>query len=152
MILDAPGTDLRTWGWIQHRWRVPLWYVWDALYWHDRYSARRKKLERSQIPLSPVDRDAVTFDDGGDHGNLDGVLAFPGFTPSLRLKALRRGQQDRVLLETAARCNPTAVAALTARLVPSALADAGKPPAKGSWPVDEAPWEAARQELLTMCP
>jgi hypothetical protein len=152
MILDAPGTDLRTWGWIAHRWRVPLWYVWDALYWHDRYSARRKKLERSQIPLSPVDRDAVTFDDGGDHGNLDGVLAFPGFTPSLRLKALRRGQQDRVLLETAARCNPTAVAALTARLVPSALADAGKPPAKGSWPLDEAPWEAARQELLTMCP
>jgi hypothetical protein len=152
MILDAPGTDLRTWGWIAHRWRVPLWYVWDALYWHDRYSARRKKLQRIQIPLSPVDRDAVTFDDGTDHGNLDGVLAFPGLVPSLRLKALRRGQQDRLLLEAAARCNPAAVAALTARLVPTALADAGKPPAAGSWPTDEAPWELARRELLTMCP
>jgi hypothetical protein len=131
---------------------VPVWYVWDALYWHDRYSAPRKKLERIQIPTSPVDRDAVTFDDGTDHGNLDGVLAYPGLVPSLRLKVLRRGQQDRLLLDAAARCNPAAVAALTARLVPTALADAGKPPAAGSWPTDEAPWELARRELLTMCP
>jgi hypothetical protein len=155
MILDTHGVDLRTWGWIAHRWRVPLWYVWDALYWHDRYSARRKKVARASIPISPVDRDAVTFDDGGDHGNLDGVLAFPGVRPSLRLKVLRRGQQDRVLLSLAAACHAAAVDALAAKMVPVALADAPKPPGRGAWPVDEESWETARQALLDIvaaCP
>jgi hypothetical protein len=150
MILDTHAADLRTWGWIAFRWKVPLWYVWDALYWHDRYSARRKGLARAQIPISPIDRDAVTFDDGGDHGNLDGVLAFPGALPSLRLKILRRGQQDWRLLELAAACDPAATDAIAARMVPVALADAGKPPARGAWPVDEVSWERARQELLAV--
>ena len=150
MILDTHAVDPRTWGWIMFRWKVPLWYVWDALYWHDRYSARRKGLARAQIPISPIDRDAVTFDDGSDHGNLDGVLAFPGAVPSLRLKLLRRGQQDRVLLELAAKCDAAATESLAARMVPVALADAAKPPAPGAWPTDEASWETARQELLNV--
>jgi len=149
MILDTEGVALRTWGWIAWRWRVPVWYIWDGLYWHDRYSARRKKVERSAIPQSPFDRDPVTFDDGDDHGNLDGVLAFPGVLPSLRLKALRRGQQDRLLLELVARCNAPMVESLAAAMVPRALADGGgKPPAPGSWPLEEAAWETARQRLL----
>ncbi len=152
MTLDTATPGLRTWGWIAHRWRIPVWYAWDALYWHDRHNRHG-----AALPGRALDRrDAITFDDGDDRGNLDGVLAYPdrrGCRPSLRLEALRRGLQDRALLELAARCDPAATAALAAKLVPTALGDA---PADGppSWPTDEAAWEAARRRLLDLasCP
>jgi hypothetical protein len=152
MILDTDGAALRTWGWIGWRWQVPLWYVWDSAYWRDRYGARR-----SGVPSDHVDpaRDSVTFDDGEDHGNLDGVLAWSderGFVPTLRLAALRRGLQDRALLELLERCAGRAAAeAIAAPMVPTALGDVGgdgfqsRP---GSWPTDEASWEAARFRIL----
>ena len=153
MVLDAGNFDLRTWGWIGWRWSVPLWYVWDALYWHDRHNAKRMGLPRPGRAMSP--RDSVTFDDGGDHGNRDGVLALPGpretpCLPTLRLKALRRGLSDRLLLD-AASCTPAtrAVAArLALRLIPFALGDAasvGLTP-----PVTASAWYAARQQLLDL--
>jgi hypothetical protein len=142
MVLDAEPPGTRTWGWIAYRYRIPVWYVWDALYWHDRHN-RKGQPPRALDPR----RDATSFDDGDDHGNLDGVLALPGCHPTLRLEALRRGYQDRVLLEAAAKCHPDETAALAARMIPRALGDA-----KGvaAWPREEAVWEAARRELLEL--
>jgi hypothetical protein len=144
MILDTDGVALRTWGWIGWRWRVPLWYVWDAAYYRDRHRDRA-------APPTDLDRDPVTFDDGDDRGNLDGVLAYPNGAPSLRLAALRRGMQDRALLDAVEACAGRAAAdAIAGELVPTALGDAGAPGRSrpGSWPTDEAPWEAARGRLL----
>jgi hypothetical protein len=75
------------------------------------------------------------------------VLALPGCQPTLRLAALRRGYQDRALLELASACNKPATDQLAARLVPRALGDAGHKP---SWPSDEAAWEVARRRLLEL--
>jgi hypothetical protein len=153
MTLDADGPALRTWGWIAWRWKVPVWYVWDALYWHDRHDRHGAPLPGKALTLA----DAISFDDGEDHGNLDGVLALPdghgGCQPTLRLATLRRGLQDRALLELASACAADEAAAIAARLVPRALGDADDGDA--SWPSDEAPWEAARQQLLVLaarCP
>jgi hypothetical protein len=155
MVLDAGNADLRTWGWIGWRWNVPLWYVWDALYWHDRHNAKRAGLPRPGRALDPAD--AVTFDDGEDHGNFDGVLALPGpadegvpCLPTLRLKALRRGLQDRQLLE-AASCTADSrrrAAEIAASLVPFALADASS----ASWqrPISPERWAEARSQLLDL--
>jgi len=149
MVLDAETPGPRTWGWIGWRWNIPVWYVWDALYWHDRHNRGPAPLPGR--PLDPA-ADPVSFDDGEDRGNLDGVLALPapgGCRPTLRLAALRRGVQDRALLELAARCAPGATAALAAALVPTALGDA--PQAGGpSWPTDEAAWERARRTLIAL--
>lgn len=144
MVLDAEAPGMRTWGWIAWRWQIPIWYVWDALYWHDRHNLRG-----ATLPGRALDprRDAVSFDDGEDHGNLDGVLVQPGCQPTLRLAALRRGYQDHALLELAAACNRPAAEQVAAQLVPRALGDAGSRP---SWPSDEAPWEAARQKLIEL--
>ena len=141
MVADAEAPGLRTWGWIAWRWNIPVWYVWDALYWHDRHNHRTAALDPA--------RDAVSFDDGDDHGNLDGVLALPGCQPTLRLAALRRGLEDRALLELASKCEPARAAAIAERMVPRALGDArgGSAP---SWPRDEAAWEHARVELLEL--
>ncbi len=155
MVLDAGASDLRTWGWIGWRWQVPLWYIWDVLYWHDRHNAARAGLPRPGRGLSAPD--SVTFDDGEDHGNFDGVLALPGpadngipCLPTLRLKVLRRGLQDRQLLE-AASCSPESAARaaeIAAALVPFALGDAFA----AAWrrPITEAAWSAARAQLLEL--
>jgi len=77
------------------------------------------------------------------------VLVYPGSStqpwPSLRLKALRRGLQDRALLGALLACGARDVVEReTHALIPRAL-DEGKGAA--AWPSDEAPWEAARNRL-----
>src|SRR5205823_5897943 len=74
-VLDAAAPGPRTWGWLAWRWNIPVWYVWDALYWHDRHNRRDAPLPGRALDAAA---DATSFDDGDDHGNLDGVLALPG--------------------------------------------------------------------------
>jgi hypothetical protein len=98
---------------------------------------------------NPLDR-PITFDErrhgGEDFGNGDGLLAYPGPLPSLRLKALRRGLSDRLLLAELAACGKEQLARSVAlRMVPRALGEAS---GAASWPTDEASWERARRELL----
>jgi hypothetical protein len=170
MVVDTESPGLRTWGWIGWRYHIPIWYAWNAVYWHDRHN------HKSEPPRTLDARtDATSFDNGDDHGNLDGVLALPGDwktanepKPSadlhpksatdskpasapchstLRLEALRRGLQDRVLLDLAATCNATEASNLAAKLVSRALGDAST---TAAWPSDEATWEAARRHLLEL--
>jgi hypothetical protein len=94
--------------------------------------------------------DPVTFDErrrgGADWGNSDGVLAYPGPKPSLRLKALRRGLQDRLLLRQLAACGGQRTATRIVRqAVPRAL---GEAQGEISWSLQESGWEKARQEVL----
>nr|HEX4312918.1 hypothetical protein [Kofleriaceae bacterium] len=154
MVVDSPSPSLRTWGWIAARYAIPTWYVWDALYWHDRHNAKRR--HEAGLGRALDRRDAVTFDDGDDHGNLDGVLAYPGdpgdaavpCRPSLRLEALRRGLEDRALIDVAASCHPAETAALVAKVIPVALGDA-PPTGPPEWP-DDAGFAAARLQLLAL--
>jgi hypothetical protein len=148
MVVDTLAPGPRTWGWLQHRYQIPLWYVWDALYWHDRHN--RKGAPKPGRALDHT-RDATSFDNGEDHGNLDGVLAFPGDAtmpclPSVRLASIHRGAQDHALIAAALRCDPSA-ATIVERMIPSALGDVNKGDAP-TWPTDEAAWERARRELI----
>lgn len=145
LIIDSDGTALRTWGWIAARYGIELWYVWEGTYYADRYN--------DGGPTDVLDN-PLTFDQRRKHtthpdfGNGDGVLVYPGPGgpwPSLRLKALRRGLQDRALLRALADCGAGDVADKEARaLVPRAL-DEGVGAA--AWPAADAAWEAARARL-----
>ncbi|HEY3497944.1 MAG TPA: DUF4091 domain-containing protein [Polyangiaceae bacterium] len=141
MILDTDGTALRTWGWIAERYDIELWYAWEGLYFSDRYNRGGE----TDVMLDPI-----TFDErsrgGEDWGNGDGLLVYPGPLPSLRLKALRRGLQDRLLVRKLESCGGGAAAReIVAEMMPRALAAAkGKP----SWSKDEVVWERARAALL----
>jgi hypothetical protein len=90
MVVDADDGTMRSWGWLGFVYDVPLWYVWDALYWRDRHNRGRDRAPTHDLLTS-----SITFDDGEDHGALDGVLVYPGPLPSLRLVQLRRGLLDR---------------------------------------------------------
>jgi len=155
MVLDTPSPGTRTWGWIAYRYNIPVWYVWDALYWHDRHNRKGAPLPGRAF----ANDDAISFDDGEDHGNLDGVLALPGDAatpcrPTLRLAAIRRGMQDRQLIELAAQCKPGDTAKLVEQMVPRALGDIPGKSVAGdgspSWPTDDAAWESARRKLLEL--
>lgn len=142
MIIDTDGAALRSWGWIAHRYDVELWYVWEGLYFTDRYNG-------ATVPTD-LTTAALTFDErrrgGEDWGHGDGLLVYPGPVPTLRLKALRRGLQDRALLRRLAACGGDDRAAAIARtMVPRALAEGegGR-----AWPVSEAAWDEARGAVL----
>jgi hypothetical protein len=141
MVLDTEGAALRTWGWIAERYHVDLWYAWEGLYFSDRYNHG-----------GPTDvmHDAITFDErrkgGTDWGNGDGVLAYPGPLPSLRLKVLRRGLEDRLLLRELESCGGAQVSHdIVRRTIPRALGEARD---RATWPSDEIDWEHARSEIL----
>ncbi|HMJ11562.1 MAG TPA: glycoside hydrolase domain-containing protein [Polyangiaceae bacterium] len=141
MIIDTAGTALRTWGWIAYRYDVELWYAWEGLYFEDRYN--------SGGPTN-VFEDPLTFDErskgGSDFGNGDGLLAYPGPIPSLRLKALRRGLQDRLLLQKLSACGQRSqAAAIAAKVMPRALGEAAS---TKSWSDDEQVFESARSDVL----
>lgn len=149
MVLDAVTPGTRTWGWIAWRWNIPLWYVWDALYWHDRHN--RKGAPLPGTPLVAT-RDPVSFNDGEDHGNFDGVLTLPtadGCARTLRLASIRRGLQDKALLDLASTCDRAAAEKLAEQMVPRALGDAPKDSAR-SWSADESDWERARRQLIEL--
>ena len=141
MIIDTPGTALRTWGWIAFLHDIDLWYAWEGLYFSDRYNGGGP---------TNVFEDPITFDErsagGEDFGNGDGLLAYPGALPSLRLKAMRRGLQDRLLLLKLGECGGDREArTLARRVIPRSLGEASDEP---SWPSEETAWEAARQQLF----
>ena len=141
LILDTDGVALRTWGWIGERYDVPLWHAWEGLYFSDRYNRGGQ---------SDVLRAPLTFDErrrgGTDFGNGDGILAYPGPQPTLRLKALRRGLQDRLLLRELVKCGGADRArSIVHRMVPRAL---GEGRGDASWSVDETVWENARLQVL----
>jgi hypothetical protein len=141
MVLDADGSALRTWGWIAERYHVELWHAWEGLYFSDRYNGGGR---------TDVTHEPITFDErrrgGSDFGNGDGVLVYPGPLPSLRLKVLRRGLQDRLLLEELEALGGVATAReLVRRAIPVALGEAR---AAAAWPTTEVAWERARGQVL----
>jgi hypothetical protein len=151
MVVDAAPLSTRTWGVIGYRWDIDLWYLWDVLYWHDRHNRDRSKDVKGQ-PLGralDASKDARSFQDREDDGNLDGVMAYPekvgGCLPSMRLKQLRRGLFDRALLESS-NCNDVA-GRIAEKLMPVALGDA-KEGAAPAWSSDDAVWAKARMDLL----
>jgi hypothetical protein len=143
MILDTDGSALRTWGWIAERYAIELWYAWEGLYFSDRYN----KGGPTDVMLDPL-----TFDERSrvstDFGNGDGLLAYPGPLSSMRLKALRRGLQDRLLVRELAACGERAEAErIVRRMVPRAL---GEAKGESSWSIEEPVWESARRELFRL--
>jgi hypothetical protein len=152
-LLDAAGVSTRTWGWIAFRYRFDLWFLWQGLYFRDTHNGG---------PPADVYREPITFDqrrrgndEDFDFGNGDGVLFYPPRqkdgrpVPSLRLKMIRRGVQDRLYLLVAEACGHRDKARAIARaLLPRALGEARG--CSTSWPKQGEPWEAARRALLEL--
>lgn len=140
-VVNAPGTELRTWGWIAARYGLTGMLLW-AVNFGD-----------PGLPYALPSADP--FDDR--FGN--GLLFYPGAklptigisaraepVPSMRLKALRAGLQDADLAALGRQAGRGAdVDRVLAATVPRALAE-GR--GRAAWARDPAAWQRARLRLL----
>ena len=158
LVIDAPLTDPRVIGWMAFKAAVPVYFYWHAVHW--RHNHQKKMGERNQN----VWADPVTFDSrrpggGGDLGNGEGVLLYPGTEvlhpeqdrgirgpiASLRLFNLRRGLQDHMYLTLAQKAGHTElVRHVLQEIVPRVFSEAGP---RVSFPENTAPFAKARRRL-----
>jgi hypothetical protein len=155
MVLDVPATDLRANAWIAARYDIDRWFYWECIYWLDNFGRGGRGGELGFDPFEV----AETFHNAhGDFSNHDGILLYPGrqaapgmvdygvaaIFPSVRLKNLRRGIQDAGYVALARAIDPDETSFVVKRMIPSALALAGRRP---SWPERGAAWLDARRDL-----
>jgi len=158
VTIDAPATDFRVQPWLCWLNGVELWFYWESTHWQHNHSGPRAGLDQN------VWTDPVTFTSGDVNVNGDGTLFYPGEDAcfpdqdrgvpgpisSIRMKNLRRGQQDVAYLRLAlARGMTTATRRLAQGLVPRGFsaADAGQP---ASWPADGDAFEEVRAKLARL--
>ena len=106
-ILEGTAVDLRVNGWIKYLFGIDTWFVWHSTHWTHNFQGPKGRLKQR------VFNEPLTFMNWHmDWCNGDGVLFYPGrmphqpeesrginrCLPSIRLKNIRRGQQDYELL------------------------------------------------------
>lgn len=111
VILEAAAVDLRVNAWMKYLFDVDTWFLWHATHWQHNMQGPKGHLHQR------VFSEPLTFSNwGGNFGNGDGVVLYPGrmpfypeedrglsqILPSIRLKNIRRGQQDYEIMRLAA--------------------------------------------------
>jgi hypothetical protein len=156
--IDDVGVSPRVNPWVQHKYKIERWFIWESTYYND-FQGSRGQIDVFENPLNFTNRH-------GDRVNGDGLLIYPGTDlrfpahnygfagplPSIRLKNWRRGIQDvgyLKALEGAGRSD-LVQAALT-KLIPSVLDDRGRQQAV-SWPEDGDVWLEERRKLADALP
>ena len=157
--LDANAVDFRVQPWICRMFGVELWFYWEGTHWQHNHSGPRANKDQD------VWEDPVTFSGGPDlEINGDGTLFYPGQDvkfpdqdrgiagpiSSIRMKNLRRGQQDVAYMELASRAGRRKEAqAIAKKLIPRAFDLAGADE-QVSWPLDGSAWDEARRAIARL--
>jgi len=106
-ILEGSAVDMRVNGWIKYLYDINTWLIWESTHWTHNGQGPKGRLRQR------VFNEPLTFINWHmEWGNGDGILFYPGrmphqleedrglnlAMPSIRLKNIRRGQQDYELL------------------------------------------------------
>lgn len=157
VILEGTAVDLRVNGWIKYLFDINTWFVWQSTHWtHNSQGPKGRLMQR-------VFNEPLTFINGGlNWGNGDGILFYPGrmphqtaesrglnrIIPSIRLKNIRRGQQDYELLWLAEKkAGQEAIRAMARQLVVKAMDEVDMDD-KVYWPQDGNAYDEMRERLL----
>ncbi len=112
VILEAEAVDPRVNAWIKYLYGVDTWFLWEGTHWQHNSQGPKGKLHQR------VFTEPLTFIGWSmNFGNGDGIVFYPGRMPfypeedrgltrilgSVRLKNMRRGQQDYELMWLAER-------------------------------------------------
>lgn len=131
LILEAEAVDLRVNGWIKYLFDINTWFVWHGTHWRHNQNGPKGRLYQ-RIFNEPLTYINSSF----NFGNGDGIMFYPGrmpyqkeedrglniAMPSIKLKNIRRGQQDFELLWLAEqKIGKQKVNELIRRLVPKAM-------------------------------
>ena len=156
-ILEGTAVDFRVNGWIKYLYGINTWFVWHSTHWTHNSQGPKGRLQQR------VFNEPLTFiNEHLEWGNGDGVFFYPGrmphqvtenrglnrFMPSIRLKNIRRGQQDFELLWLAEqKAGSDKIKALARELVVKAM-DEIEMNDKVYWPQNGDAYDVMRDRLL----
>jgi len=108
VILEGAAVDFRVNSWILYKYGINCHFIWHGTHWQHNSQGPKANLHQNvfQNPLSFANFGEYSY------GNGDGILFYPGrmpyypeedrglnsLIPSIRLKNIRRGQQDALIL------------------------------------------------------
>jgi hypothetical protein len=158
-ILEAAAVDPRVNGWIKYLYGIDTWFVWHSTHWTHNSQGPKGRLQQRIFnePLTYINEHL-------EWGNGDGVLFYPGrmpyqseedrglnrFMPSIRLKNIRRGQQDFELLWLAeSKAGSDKIEALARELVVKAMDEVDMND-KVYWPQNGDAYDMMRDRLLNI--
>jgi hypothetical protein len=157
LILEGTAIDLRVNGWIKYLFNINTWFVWESTHWTHNGQGPKGRLQQR------IFNEPLTFmNEHLDWCNGDGVLFYPGrmphqqaesrginrIMPSIRLKNIRRGQQDYELLWLAEKkIGSEKVKTLARELVVKAMDEIDMDD-KVYWPQNGDAYDAMRDRLL----
>ncbi len=157
MILEGAAVDLRVNGWIKYLYGINTWFVWHSTHWTHNSQGPKGRLQQR------IFNEPLTFiNEHLEWGNGDGVIFYPGrmpfqseedrglnrIMPSIRLKNIRRGQQDFELLWLAEnKAGRDKIEALARELVVKAMDEVDMND-KVYWPQNGDAYDGMRDRLL----
>jgi hypothetical protein len=157
VILEGAAVDFRVNSWILYKYDIRTHFIWHGTHWRHNHQGPKGHLHQNifQNPLTFIS-------DGMNFGNGDGIIYYPGrmpiygeedrglnqILPSIRLKNIRRGQQDAGILWMAEqKAGRDHILEIISHVVPRALSEAAMN--------EEVPWsengddyEQVREQLL----
>ena len=159
VILEGAAVDLRVNSWILYKYGIGNHFIWHSTAWKHNGQGPKRGLHQN------VFNNPLTFINSSmEFGNGDGILFYPGrmpyypnedrglnrILPSIRLKNIRRGQQDAVLLGMVEqRIGREKLVTLINRVVPKALSEVSmKDPVPWSERGDD--YDRLRYELMSL--
>ena len=159
VILEGAAVDMRVNSWILYKYGIGNHFIWHSTAWKHNGQGPKRGLHQN------VFNNPLTFiNNSMEYGNGDGILFYPGrmpyypnedrglnrVLPSIRLKNIRRGQQDAALLWMAEqKIGREKLVMLINRVVPKALSEVSmKDPV--SWSERGDDYDRLRYELMTL--
>ncbi len=159
VILEAEAVDFRMNAWAKYIYQVNTWFLWHGNHW--RHNSQGPRAHEHQNVFT----DPVTFISGPNtFGNGDGIVLYPGNEPfysdesrglnkifgSIRLKNIRRGQQDYEIMWLAEqKAGREQVLEIVKKVVPRAFSEVDMDEAV-PWSQRGDDYDAARLELLEL--
>jgi hypothetical protein len=159
VILEGTAVDLRVNSWILYKYDVNTHFIWHGTHWRHNGNGFTKMGLHQNMFQNPN-----TYAGGGSFGNGDGILFYPGrmpfypeedrglnkIIPSIRVKNIRRGQQDAVIMKMAEqKVGREKVIRIINKVVPKALSEVSMDEAV-PWSEKGSDYAKVREELLEL--
>lgn len=159
IILEGTAVDFRINSWILYKYGIKEWFIWESTQWQHNSQGPKGGLHQNVFsnPLTFINKDM-------EFGNGDGIVFYPGrmpfypeqdrglneLLPSIRLKNIRRGQQDAILLwMVEQKIGRDKVISIMNKVLPKAMSEVNMTD-KVPWSEHGSDYDKVRDELLKL--
>jgi hypothetical protein len=159
VILEGTAVDFRINSWILYKYGIKEWFIWEGTHWQHNSQGPKARLHQNVFtcPLTFINQNM-------EFGNGDGILFYPGrmpfypdqdrglnqLLPSMRLKNIRRGQQDALIMWLAEqKVGREKVISIISKVLPKAMSEVDMKD-KVPWSEHGSDYDAVRDELLNL--